>query len=119
MKRILILTLAAGLLSAGTPALMAQVSTNSPGQNEIQNSNGQKRQLERRKLMQILGLTPKELKGLAPEERRAKIKEATDQKIAQLQQKKADGSITTEEQSNLAFLQKRLQRAAGKPASDN
>ena len=70
-------------------------------------------------MMKLLGLDSKELKGLTPEERRAKIKEASDQKIAQLQQKKADGTITTEEQSDLAFLEKRSQHAAAKPTSDN
>jgi hypothetical protein len=119
MKRIIILTLAAGLLSVGTPALVAQVSTNSPGQNATQTPNPHKRQLERRKMMKLLGLTAKELKGLTPEDRRAKIKEATDQKIAQLEQKKTDGTITTEEQSDLAFLQKRLEHATAKPTTDN
>ena len=119
MKRILILTLAAGLFSAGTPALVAQVSTNAPGQNETQNPAPHKRQADRRKMMKLLGLDSKELKGLTPEERRAKIKEASDQKIAQLQQKKADGTITTEEQSDLAFLEKRMEHAGAKSKSDN
>jgi len=119
MKRIIILTLAAGLLSVGTPALVAQVSTNSPGQNGTPNPDAHKKQMERRKMMKLLGLTQQELKGLTPEDRRAKIKEATDQKIAELQQKKTDGTITTEEQSDLAFLEKRSQHAAAKPTSDN
>jgi Spy/CpxP family protein refolding chaperone len=119
MKRILILTLAAGLLSVGTPALVAQVSTNSPGQNGTPNPDAHKKQMERRKMMKLLGLTQQELKGLTPEERHARIKEATDQKIAQLQQKKADGTITAEEVSDLAFLQKRGEHAAAKAASDN
>ncbi len=119
MKRVLILTLAAGLISAGTPALLAQVSTNTPGQNESQTSSLQKRQADRRKLMKILALDPKELKGLTPQERRAKIKEATDQKIVELKQKKAGGTITAEEQSDLAFLEKRAQRAAARAKTDN
>jgi hypothetical protein len=36
-----------------------------------------------------------------------------------LQQKKADGTITAEEVSDLAFLQKRGEHAAAKAASDN
>ncbi|HUD45683.1 MAG TPA: hypothetical protein VMR33_02580 [Candidatus Baltobacteraceae bacterium] len=119
MKRILILTLASGLLSVGTPALLAQVSTNSPGQNETQTPSPHKRQGGRQKMMKILGLTPQDLKGLTPEERHAKMKEATDQKVTELQQKKADGTITAEEQSDLAFLQERMQRAAAKAKSEN
>jgi hypothetical protein len=119
MKRILILSLAAGMLSVGTPALLAQVSTNSPGQTQTQNPDTQKRRQDRRKLMQILGFAPKELKGLAPDERRAKIKDATDQKIAELQQEKAAGTITAQGQSDLAFLQSIHQHGKVKSAADN
>ncbi|HEX3720578.1 MAG TPA: hypothetical protein VH595_21715 [Verrucomicrobiae bacterium] len=107
MKRILILTLAAGMLSIVTPALMAQVSTNTPGQNTTQNPDlrAQRRE-EHRKVMELLGLNQKDLKALSPEDRRAKIKEAADPKIAALEQKKADGTITAEEQSDLTLLQK-------------
>jgi hypothetical protein len=119
MKRLLILSLAAGLLSVGAPALVAQVSTNSPGQTQTQNSTGQQKQQQRRQLLKILGLNPKELKGMTPEERRTTIKSNADQKVAQLQQQKADGSITPQGQSDLAFLQNYLKRTKVKAAADN
>ena len=59
------------------------------------------------------------LKGMTPEDRRAKIKDATDQKISLLQQKKADGTITPDEQSDLAFLQSMHHHGKGKSAGDN
>lgn len=119
MKRIFILILAAGMISAVTPALMAQVSTNSPGQNTTQNPDlrAQRRE-EHRKVMALLGLSPKDLKGLSPEDRRAKIKDAADPKIAALEQKKADGTITAEEQSDLTLLQ-RLVHHGHKAKSDS
>jgi hypothetical protein len=119
MKRIIVITLAAGLLSAGSPALVAQVSTNTTVQTETAKPTPEQRQADRRKLMKILGLTGKDLKGLSPEDRRTRIKDATDQKIAQFQQAKADGTITPEQEADLAFLQKRLKHAGGKTKTDS
>ncbi len=119
MKRILILSLAAGMLSVGTPALLAQVSTNSTGQTVTQTPTGQERAANRHKLLKLLGLDAKELKALTPEERRTKIKDATDQKIAQLQQQKADGTITADGQSDLAFLQNSLKHGKRKPTTNS
>ena len=98
------------MLSAATPALMAQVSTNVTGttvneQQQDPDLRAQRRE-ERRKAMDLLGLNPKDLKGLSPEDRRAKIKAAADPKIAALEQKKASGTITADEQANLTLLQK-------------
>jgi hypothetical protein len=107
MKRILILTLAAGMLSAVTPALVAQVSTNTPGQNSTLTPDQRVKQREdRKKVMELLDLSPKELKGLSPEDRRAKIKEAADPKIAALKAKQANGTITADEQADLTLLEK-------------
>jgi hypothetical protein len=120
MKRILFVTMAAGMLSAWTPTLVAEVSTNSTGQTVTQTVTPQQRQADRRKLMKILGLSQQELKGLTPAERRTRIKDATDQKIAQLTQQKADGTITADGQSDLAFLQSHQhQGAPKKPKTDN
>jgi hypothetical protein len=119
MKRILILSLAAGMLSIGTPALLAQVSTNSTGQSATQQPDPQQRQQDRRRLYKILELNPKDLKGLSPEERRAKVKDATDQKISQLEQKKTAGTITPEEQSDLTFLESHQKHGKKKAASDS
>ncbi|HEY3913764.1 MAG TPA: hypothetical protein VGN61_04685 [Verrucomicrobiae bacterium] len=113
MKRTLILTLAAGMLSTVTPALMAQVSTNVTGttineqQNSDQNSDAQaKRRQDRRKAMELIGLNPKDLKGMSPEDRRAKIKTAAEPKITALEQKKTNGTITADEQADLTLLKK-------------
>lgn len=107
------------MLSAWTPALVAQVSTNTTSQTVTQTPTPQQRQLERRKLLKILGLTQQELKGLAPADRRTRIKDATNQKITELQQKVTDGSITAQEQSDLAFLQKSLKHGKAKPPTDS
>ncbi|HEX4122527.1 MAG TPA: hypothetical protein VH619_18070 [Verrucomicrobiae bacterium] len=109
MKRILILTLAAGMLSTVTPALLAEVSTNTPGQSVTQDPDlrAQRRE-QRRKVMELLGLSPKDLKGLTPEDRRAKIKEAAEPKIAALEAKKTAGTITADEQADLTLLKKTL-----------
>jgi hypothetical protein len=119
MKRIIILGLAGCLVSAGTPALLAQVSTNSPGQTAPQSPGTQQKHEQRRELMRILGMNPKDLKGMAPADRRAKIKEAADQKVAELQQQKTAGTITAEGQTDLAFLQNYLQHTKRKPAAAN
>src|SRR5579862_2222036 len=96
MKRLIVLTLAAGMLSAGTPALLAQVSPNTPStstQADNAKPTPQQRQADRRRLMKILGLSGKDLKTLTAEERKTKIKEATEQKIAELKQQKASGTL--------------------------
>jgi anti-sigma28 factor (negative regulator of flagellin synthesis) len=93
------------MLSAGTQALLAQVSTNTLTQADSAKPTPQQRQADRRRLMKLLGLSGKELKSLTKEERRTKIKEATDQKIAELKQEKTSGTLTADGQSDLAFLE--------------
>ncbi len=137
MKRIIALSLAAGCLAWTAPALLAQTATNAPAQNQTQapNLRGMTREQrqeflrnhpavarqmqQRREMMKMLGLNPKDLKDLTPAERRAKIKAAAEQKVAELEKKKADGTITEQEQSALALLEKRLQHAHAKPPTDN
>jgi anti-sigma28 factor (negative regulator of flagellin synthesis) len=111
MKRLIILTLAAGMLSAGTPALLAQVSTNTPTHADSAKPTPQQRQADRKRQMKLLGLSGKELKSLTAEERRTKIKEATDQKIAELKQEKAGGTLSADGQSDLVFLESREKHA--------
>jgi len=119
MKRILILTLAAGMLSAVTPALMAQVSTNTPSQSSTLTPDQRAQQREdRKKVLELLDLSPKDLKGLSPEDRRAKIKEAAEPKIAALKQKKDNGTITADEQADLTLLQNFLHHGGHKAKSD-
>jgi hypothetical protein len=54
-----------------------------------------------------LGLNPDELKKLPESERRAKIKEAAEKKLVELQKKKTDGSITDAEKETLQRLEQR------------
>jgi anti-sigma28 factor (negative regulator of flagellin synthesis) len=118
MKRLIILTLAAGMLSAGTPALLAQVSTNAPTQTTGAKPTPQQRKADRARLMKLIGLSGKELKSFTPEERRTKIKDATDQKITELKQEKTSGTLSADGQSDLAFLESH-QKHAHKRKSDN
>ena len=106
------------MLSAGTPALLAQVSTNTPTQADTAKPTPQQRQADRKRLMKLLGLSGKDLKSLTAEERRSKIKEATDQKIAELKQEKTAGTLTADGQSDLAFLESR-EKHTHKSKSDN
>ena len=98
------------MLSAGTPALLAQVSTNTTAQVDPSKPTPQQRKDDRRRLMKIL--------GLSAEDRRTKIKEATDQKIAELKQEKTAGTLSTDGQSDLAFLESH-EKHGKKSKSDN
>lgn len=112
----------------GAQSLIAQSATNSaprpgaqtPGQH--QGATPEQRKEQRVALLKLLGLTPAELKGLTPEERQAKIKETAGNIVAELQAKKANGTLTAEDQSRLDRIQKFLAHAGHKKAaapSDN
>jgi hypothetical protein len=60
-----------------------------------------------------LGLKPEELKNLSEEERRAKIKEAVEKKAAELEKKKADGTITDSEKEMLQRMEMRKKFTEG------
>ena len=66
---------------------------------------------QREKAAKELGLDPEQLKTLSPEERMAKFKEASDKKLAELEKKKADGTITDSEKETLKRLEMRKQWA--------
>jgi|GEM_PF-1331103 len=126
MKRKLFITLAAGLIALSTPALFADDAkpadkpANRPNREELReklkNMTPEERkewmdkhpefQKQREEFAKNLGLNPDELKKLTPEERQAKIKEAVAKKIAELQKKKTDGTITDKETEILARLEK-------------
>ena len=57
--------------------------------------------------MKDLGLNPEELKKLPESERREKIKEAAEKKLAELKKKSADGTITDSEKQMLTNLERR------------
>ena len=139
MKRIII-CLTAGLLIAGTSSLMADSSTNSTSQTQVQ-TPGQKlkdmtpeerkayladhpelakKAQERKAAYERMGLTRKDLKDLSPDDRKAKIKEAADKAVAELEQKKAAGSLTEQEQADLDYIKNTvLGHKHHKPAADN
>jgi hypothetical protein len=58
----------------------------------------------REQFMKGLGIDPKELENLSPQERQAKIKESMEKRTTELEKKKADGTITDEEKNNLERL---------------
>jgi len=62
---------------------------------------------QREKAAKELGLNPDEMKNLSREERMAKFKEAVEKKTAELEKKKADGTITEAEKDTLKRLEER------------
>ena len=48
-----------------------------------------------------LGINPEELKDLSPEERRVKVREAAEKRLADLKKKQAAGTLTVEEERQL------------------
>lgn len=58
-----------------------------------------------RGVLERAGLKPEEMKNLPSAERRAKVKEAIDKRVADLEKKKSDGTgLTEQEQSDLDTL---------------
>jgi hypothetical protein len=109
MKNWITISIAAGLLAISSSALLADTATNSlpnSGQNTTKSPDAAKKAAERRQLLAILGISRADLKGLTPEDRKAKIKEAADKKMAELEQKQTAGSLTAKEQSDLDLLKK-------------
>jgi hypothetical protein len=122
MKKWIIVSFAAGLLAVSPSALRAQNATNStpnPGQGATQTPDASQKKALRRQILAILGISPKELKGLAPADRRAKIKAAVETKVAALKQKEAAGTLTAQEQSDLDLLKKFAQHRRAKATSSN
>ncbi len=113
------LTVAAGFMAISSTSLFAYEPTNSvPSADRPvkKNADPAKRAEERRKLLAFVGLTQADLKGLSPEDKKAKVKAAVDAKITALEQKQSTGSLTTEEQTNLDKLKKLQQHQEKKTA---
>lgn len=68
-------------------------------------ANMEKRGEGMRQMIKDLGLDAEELKKLPEAERRAKIKAAADKKMTELNQKKADGTISDSEKEMLKKLE--------------
>jgi hypothetical protein len=137
MKTIIAFSLAAALLASAASTAVAQVSTNTPPPNggtqtnNLHNMTPQERKAylqshpelakqlkQRHELMRILGLNPKDLKELTPAERREKIKEAAEAKLADLKQKKESGTLTSQEQTDLELLRNFLNHGHAKPKTN-
>jgi hypothetical protein len=108
MKKI-ITYLAAGLLIVGAQSLMAQsTSTNSTPGTTHKALSPEQRKEQRAALLKALNLTPADLKGLSREDQTAKMKEAANKVVTDLQAKKASGTLTADEQTQLETVQKFL-----------
>ena len=117
MKK-LITCLAAGLLVVGAQSLMAQSATNSVNPPGAQTPGAHKGLA----ILKLVGLTPADVKGLTPEERHARIKAAATTVAAELQAKKANGTLTAEGQIRLDRIEKFLAHAGhnkAQPPPDN
>jgi hypothetical protein len=103
MKNIKLAYLVAGLLIVSAPTfVVAQDSTNTPPAAPAApaahpHAGGQAA------LLKAIGLTREDLKGLSPEDRKAKVKSAADAKFAAL---KAKTDLTDAEKKDLAVIQK-------------
>src|SRR5271157_112295 len=110
MKRIMT-CLATGLLVFGAQSLPAQSATNpvnppgtqTPGQHQGVNPTQRREHLA---MLKLLGLTPAELKGLTRAERQARIKATADKIVAELQARKANGTLTADGQTRLDRIEK-------------
>jgi hypothetical protein len=129
MRKWITVLLAAGLLTICPSSLRADVTTNStpnPGQITTDTPGAGKKGLDaknkgaqRREIIALLGMKRSDLKGLTPEERTSKLKSAADKKIAELETKKAAGSLTDKEESNLTLLKKFERHAHAKKKTDS
>lgn len=139
MKNTRLIWIVAALLDASAPALVAQTSTNAstnaPVAGQITPADLQALRTmtpqQRQEFMKNhpglaqaqglaaansyysrLGIDPKEFQTLSPAQRQAKLNEATDKKIEELNKKKADGTITPADQAFLNQLEMRKKFAA-------
>jgi len=108
MKKIIYIT--SGLFVASISGLLAQTDV-APAQ-PSQTVPPQRAPIVRPALspgnfLKDIGLNAEDLRNLPPQERNAKIKEAMDKKIGELNKKKADGTLTPDEQNELSNLEKR------------
>lgn len=103
MKRISTLTLTFGLLACSSLVSLAQTAPSNAAPAAVATTN-KVGSTARPNLLQIIGLTPKELNGLSSTERNAKIKAAVDKRIADLEKKKATTALTDQETRDLALL---------------
>ncbi|MEO6036240.1 MAG: hypothetical protein ABIQ35_13370 [Verrucomicrobiota bacterium] len=67
----------------------------------------EKRGEEMKKLMKELGLDQAELQKLPPEERRTKLKQAVDKKMAELEKKKAAGTLSDSDKETMRLIEQR------------
>jgi hypothetical protein len=92
-----------GLIAFGAPALRADTTTNQPPAIHKHGKGGGNREF-----FKAIDLTPADLKGLSPEDRRNKIQAAAEAAEANLKAKEANGTITDQEKTDLALIEKHL-----------
>lgn len=71
---------------------------------------GEARREQMEKMAKDLGLNVEEMKNLSPEARRAKFKDAAQKKMAELQKREQDGTITADEKDLLHRMQQFRER---------
>jgi len=107
MKRTTLVCITSALLAFATPALTADTTTNeAPATVHHEGKRG-----DNRAFLHAIGLTAADLKGLSKEDRRSKIESAAESTEAALKQKETAGTITDQEKTDLAMIEKRLAHA--------
>jgi len=64
-----------------------------------------------RELLPAIGLTRTDMQGLSQEERRAKVKDAMEKKVAELKAKKDAGTLTDQDKKDFMIIEKFKNRA--------
>ena len=101
---------------AGAQSLLAQTTTNSAPST----TQTPAKHRDRGAILQLVGLTKADVKGLSKEERQAKIKSAAQNVETELQAKKTAGTLTPEGQKRLDRIEKLLAHMdKPKPSADN
>jgi hypothetical protein len=143
MKNIKLVYLVAGMMALSAPQLVqaddAKLAPPPAGErNRFQNLSPEEREAKakefreknpeaaakmekrREEAFKELGLKPEELKNLSDSERAAKMKQAADKKLVELQKKKTAGTITDAEKQTLQHLEQRkkfMEERVGGPRS--
>jgi hypothetical protein len=103
MKVSTFICITSALVAFGAPALRADTTTNEPPAIHKHGKGGNGKEF-----MKTIGLAPADLKGLSPEDRRSKIQSAAEAAEGNLKAKEAAGTITDQEKTDLALIEKRL-----------
>lgn len=103
MKVSTFICITSALVALGAPALRADTTTNEPPAIHKHGKGGNGKEF-----LKAIGLTPADLKGLAPEDRRNKVQAAAEAAEGNLKAKEASGTITEQEKTDLALIERHL-----------